>query len=108
MQHCCGKRYCFAFVSVIKFPWYFDASVKDRKRQDLGLKTCFKYMPNGKEPSAKCFLAFVEVKITQVVYSHSEVLCEKGVLNNVAKFTGKYLYRSLFFNKVAGLGLQLY
>ena len=27
-----------------------------------------------------------------------EVVCEKGVLRNVAKFTGKYLSQSLFFN----------
>ena len=28
---------------------------------------------------------------------------KKGVLRNFAKFTGKYLCRSLFFNKAAGL-----
>ena len=27
----------------------------------------------------------------------------KGVLRNSAKFTGKHLYQSLFFNNVAGL-----
>ena len=35
--------------------------------------------------------------------SCSEVLCKIGVLRNVAKFTGKHLCQSLFFNKVAGL-----
>ena len=35
--------------------------------------------------------------------SRPEVFCEKGVLRNFAKFTGKHLYQSLFFNKVAGL-----
>ena len=30
-----------------------------------------------------------------------EVFCEKGVLKNVAKFTGKHLCQSLYFNKVA-------
>ena len=34
--------------------------------------------------------------------SHPEVLCEKGVLRNFAKFAGKNLCQSLFFNKVAG------
>ena len=29
----------------------------------------------------------------------------KGVLRNFAKFTGKHLSQSLFFNKVAGLSL---
>ena len=32
-----------------------------------------------------------------------EVFCKKGVLRNIAKFTGKHLCQSLFFNKVAGL-----
>ena len=30
-------------------------------------------------------------------------VCKKGVLRNFAKFTGKYLRQSLFFNKVADL-----
>ena len=37
-----------------------------------------------------------------------EVFCKKDVLENFAKLTGKYLCQSLFFNKVACLGLQLY
>ena len=32
-----------------------------------------------------------------------EVFCKKGVLRNFAKFTGKHLCQSLFFNQVAGL-----
>ena len=35
--------------------------------------------------------------------SHPEVFCEKGVLKNFAKFTGKHLCQSFFVNKVAGL-----
>ena len=35
--------------------------------------------------------------------SHLEVFCKKEVLRNFAKFAGKYLCQSLFFNKVAGL-----
>ena len=40
-----------------------------------------------------------------------EMFYEKGVLKNFAKFTGKHLCQSLFFNKVEGLrpaALQLY
>ena len=33
----------------------------------------------------------------------SNGVCEKGVLKNFAKFTGKHLCTSLIFNKVAGL-----
>ena len=32
----------------------------------------------------------------------------KSVLRNSAKFTGKHLSQRLFFNKVVGLGRQLY
>ena len=35
--------------------------------------------------------------------SRPEVFCKKGVLENFAKFTGKQLSQSLFFNKVADL-----
>ena len=35
--------------------------------------------------------------------SVKKVFCKKGVLGNLAKFTGKQLCQSLFFNKVAGL-----
>ena len=35
--------------------------------------------------------------------SRPEVFCEKGVLRNFAKFRGKHLCQSLFFNKVADL-----
>ena len=35
--------------------------------------------------------------------SHWRCSVKKGVLRNFAKFTGKHLCQSLFFNKVAGL-----
>ena len=37
-----------------------------------------------------------------ITRSRLEVFYKKGVIKNFAKFTGKYLYQSLFFNKVAG------
>ena len=37
-----------------------------------------------------------------------EVFYKKGVLIIFAKFTGKHLCQCLFFNKVAGVSLQLY
>ena len=39
--------------------------------------------------------------------SRPKVFCEKGVLRNFVKFTGKYLCQSLFFNKASGLQLYL-
>ena len=32
-----------------------------------------------------------------------EMFCEKGVLKNFAKFTGKHLCQSLFFNNVSAM-----
>ena len=43
----------------------------------------------------KC-LFFVSEEVT-------EVFCEKGVLRNFAKFTGKYLFQSLIFHRFTGL-----
>ena len=38
--------------------------------------------------------------------SHQRCSMKKGVLRNLAKFTGRHLCQSLFFNKVAGLRPQ--
>ena len=38
----------------------------------------------------------------QVHKQPPEVFCKKGVLRNFAKFTGKHLCQSFYFNKVAG------
>ena len=38
--------------------------------------------------------------------SHQRCFVKKGVLRNFAKFTGKHLCQSFFFNKVAGLGSE--
>ena len=49
------------------------------------------------------------ISITVVSVITFPKLCSgrKGVLRNFAKFTGKHLPQSLFFNKVAGLGTFL-
>ena len=45
------------------------------------------------------------LKLSFFLYRSSHRKCSviKGVLRNFAKFTGKHLCQSLFFNKVAGL-----
>ena len=40
--------------------------------------------------------------------SHQRCSMKKDILRNFAKFTWKHLCQSLFFNKVAGLGLRLW
>ena len=55
---------------------------------------------------------FIKKKITSKDYffffrnSRQEVFHKKSVLRNLAEFTGKNLCQRLFFNKVAGLGLE--
>ena len=48
---------------------------------------------------------FCEIHISQKINrsSHPYVYCKKCALKNFAKFSGKHLHLSLFFNKVAGL-----
>ena len=45
------------------------------------------------------------LKIPQNRSSRQEVFCKKGVPRNFAKFAGKHLCQSFFFNKVAALRL---
>ena len=40
--------------------------------------------------------------------SRPKLFCKKSVIRNFAKVTEKHLYQSLFSNKVAGWGLELY
>ena len=46
---------------------------------------------------------FAETKYGKGRSSRPEMLCKNGVLRNIAKFTGKHLCESLFFNKFAGV-----
>ena len=55
-----------------------------------------------KRDSSISIFTFFYITPPVVRSSHPEMFCKKGV-QNVAKFTGKQLCWSLFFNKVAGL-----
>ena len=46
--------------------------------------------------------------MTKFRCSRPEEFCKKGAVRNFAKFTGKHLCQSLFFNKVAGLYFTQY
>ena len=54
------------------------------------------------------FLNFNFLFLQNLRNSRPEVFCKKSVFRNSAKFRGKNLCQGLFFNKVAGCGLQLY
>ena len=62
-----------------------------------------KYIFFSKKPFLES-TEFGEIRAT-VRGSRPEVFCKKVVLGNFAKFTGKHLCQSLFFNKVADLRL---
>ena len=47
-------------------------------------------------------LSALQFFISQKLRRRRKSSVKKGVLRNVAKFTGKHLWQSLFFNKVAG------
>ena len=51
----------------------------------------------------KSLSLFVTVELAKCRSSHRRCSVRKGVLRNFAKFTGKHLCQSLYFNKVAGL-----
>ena len=58
----------------------------------------------------ECFLGTKMLQVTLVKTRHKiyrssrpEVFCKKDILETFAKFTGQYLFRSLFLNKIAGL-----
>ena len=48
-------------------------------------------------------IIFLEGETPTLINSHLRCFVRIGALRNFAKFTGKHLCQSLFFNKVAGL-----
>ena len=72
-------------------------------------KYFFKYSGNYRK---FCYKSNSEIMKLESLYQNGptryrsscpEVFCKKSVYRNFAKFTGKHLYQSLFFNKVARL-----
>ena len=59
---------------------------------------------------SECWQKDLHICPTKIIFSSSQRRCFvlKGVLRNFEKVTGKHLCQSLFYNKVAGWGLQLY
>ena len=57
---------------------------------------------------AKYFPSFYKIMFHNCRSSLQRCSVRKGVFTNFAKFKGKYLCQSLFFNKAADLSLQLY
>ena len=68
------------------------------------ISICVKLIPKQFEAKFIKKLCNTEAELRS---SRPEMFCKRGVLRNFAKFTGKHLYQSLFFSKVAGLQLYL-
>ena len=69
----------------------------------------YKLGPGGQKYDKFKFNLLIED--ISVIKPSADVLCKKTVLKrfeNFVKFTEKHLCQSLFFNRTAGLSLQLY
>ena len=81
------------------------------RKYDWSKTVCYKKSGTLKGLKQNCSLTkvwWIQNFLSGYRSSRPEVFCEKGVLRNFAKFTGKYLCQSCFLNKVALLSLQLY
>ena len=72
------------------------------KTSHLKIQIFIKYIKTNQEQTKKTNV-FPAISKSKYRSSRLEVFCKKGVLENLTKFTGKYLCQSLFFNKVADL-----
>ena len=63
-------------------------------------------MKYSEKTKAKCMTEYVGKNFLLLICSLQKqppgLFCKKGVLRNLAKFTGKHLCQRPFFNKVAG------
>ena len=60
----------------------------------------FQFEPMSAKPTRPSYKDGSDQDEPQISYRRCSV--KKGVLRSFAEFTGKHLYQSLFFNKVAG------
>ena len=87
--------------------WFYPANLADlqkRKKTNIIWEVVARY--SAKTSSWKFHKIYREIPVLESSFwrsSLSEVFCKKEVLENFAKFKGKHLCQSLFFNKVADL-----
>ena len=67
------------------------------------LRNLMKYLHSQFSNSKCCGRNYQSLNAIKHGSSRPEVFCKNGVLRNFAKFTGKHLCQSFFFNKTAGL-----
>ena len=109
--HCSG---CYSCVQgkLIRNLKYYPKKSKTKQKQKSNtsrLLTRHKYQEDSPVGTLLVLISFDTIKsiYISIIITHRsnrrEVFCKKSVLRNFAKFTRKHLYKSLFFNKVAGL-----
>ena len=69
----------------------------------LNVKSWIKFFSQQLASICNLGVKIFQTSLPNTRSSRLEVFCQKGVLKNLAKFTGKHLCQSLYFNKVAGL-----
>ena len=70
------------------------------------IRPCIEYCYHAWTGGPSCYLYMLDIGLvckTDGQKQSPKVFYKKGVLKKFTKFTGKHLYQSLFFNKVAGL-----
>ena len=127
MSPCHSGRYscteiCFnIYLSIINFIWYMAKNTRRRTRVPPSVTRSAKL--RGAQRSPELSFRSTNFCVPENLLFPAVCSIKKGVLTNLAKFTEKHLYQSLFFNKVAvlntsarvsffinwqALGLQLY
>ena len=95
------RGYLFCFEYIILITKYFFPSLYF---SPFNLKSLL----NQKLTSLKAKFCFFDWQKMLHRASRLEMLCEKGVRRNFAKYTGKHLYQSFIFNKVTSLCKSLF
>ena len=104
----CFKPWCKIWWSITgalgQGVWMFFHKLKTQLTKDFRrYKPFFKIFFCGNKATVEADIDTLITQPSKFKSSCQEVFCEKAVLGNFAKFTGKYLYQSLFFNNIAGL-----
>ena len=93
---------CFS-VFIVDFEWFTRTNISSPN-----VKHQSHYVSNDSEwKPSKSLQWYHYICSETITYQKQppEVFCKKGILRNFAKFTGKHLCQSLFFNKVTGFRL---
>ena len=114
-HHCCVRNYCYPLYTCTGWEcrkvWApkLVVKIKEKAKQKQGggglgdtMKMAWNVRISVNDEKRSCGVKTAGLSLLSEVATRSAQR-KKGVLRNFAKFIGKHLRRSLFFNKVAGL-----